>query len=300
MQFNVESLPEIETLNAAAAELGLTAPVALRINPDVDAKTHAKITTGKSENKFGIDLDDALEAYRKVEALPHLKAEAAAVHIGSQLTELAPFEAAFNRLKQLYLALKDNGIQLSRLDLGGGLGIAYQQETPPPPAEYAAMVKRTVGDLGLPLIFEPGRNLVGNAGVLLTRVVYNKVGRAKHFMIVDAGMNDLIRPTLYEAWHDILPVKEPADQHQPLRADIVGPVCETGDYFAKDRAMPPVEQGELIAICATGAYGATMTSTYNTRLPAAEVLVKGHDFAVISPRVSYEDLIGRDQLPEWL
>lgn len=299
-QFNVESFPELAALDRVAGDKGVTAPVAIRINPDVDARTHAKITTGRSENKFGIDLAHAREAFVRAAELPHLEPRGIAVHIGSQLTELDPYEDAFAKVAALFTELRGAGIALQRIDLGGGLGVAYRDETPPDPAAYAAAVKRTVGRLGVPLIFEPGRLLVAEAGLLVTRVIYAKQGATRRFLVVDAAMNDLIRPTLYDAWHDIVPVGEPGDAVSPQSVDIVGPICESGDTFARDRPLPPAESGDLLAICSAGAYGATMASTYNSRVPAPEVMVRGSDYAVIKPRIDYRALIGQDVVPGWL
>jgi diaminopimelate decarboxylase len=300
LQFNVESLPELEALDATARAMGRTAPVALRINPDVDARTHAKITTGKSENKFGIPMDEALEAARRAAALPGIELVGLAVHIGSQLTDIEPFRAAFAKMVDLALAVRAAGMALKRLDLGGGLGLSYAEEAPPTPEAYAAMVKEVTRPVGLPLLFEPGRHLVGEAGMLLTRVLYVKAGRSRRFVIVDAGMNDLIRPTLYDAHHAILPVEEPGEADHPERVDVVGPICESGDVFAEQRPLPPVSSGALLAIDTAGAYGSVMASYYNARPPAAEVMVKGDTFAVIRPRATIEEMIGRDRLPDWL
>jgi diaminopimelate decarboxylase len=300
LQFNVESFPELEALDRVAGAKGTSAPIAIRINPDVDARTHAKITTGKSENKFGVDLAHAREAFAKAAELPHLEPKGIAVHIGSQLTEIGPYEDAFAKVAELFESLRAEGIALQRIDLGGGLGVTYRDETPPDPESYAAAVKRTVGRLGVPLIFEPGRLLVAEAGILVTRVIYAKQGATRRFLVVDAAMNDLIRPTLYDAWHDIVPVAEPAGALSPQSVDIVGPICETGDTFARDRALPPAVSGDLLAICSTGAYGATMASTYNSRVPAPEIMVRGADYAVIKPRIDYDALIGQDVVPGWL
>ena len=299
-QINVESVPELELLSAVARELGATAPIALRVNPDVDARTHAKISTGKKENKFGIDLAHAGDAYRRAAALPGLKPVGLAVHIGSQLTELVPFEAAFRRLVDLALELRQSGHAVERLDLGGGLGVRYRAESPPPVEDYAALVRRLTHNLGFRLSFEPGRALVANAGALVSRVIYVKPGLTRRFVIQDAAMNDLIRPALYEAWHEIVTVREPGPSatHEP--ADVVGPVCESSDMFALGRPLPPVVAGDLLAILSAGAYGAVMSSSYNTRLLVPEVLVKGGEFAVIRPRPSYEDVLGHDRVPPWL
>ena len=300
--FNVESEPELELLSEVATKLGKTARIAVRVNPDVDAKTHAKISTGKSENKFGIPFLDAPRLYAKAAKLPGIKIAGIHMHIGSQITDLAPFADAFRLMRELVLDLRRAGHELEHLDLGGGLGIPYRgtNDVPPHPDEYAATVRAAVGDLGLKLVLEPGRMIVGNAGVLISRVVYVKQGAAKTFTIVDAAMNDLIRPTLYEAHHDIWPVDEAKRELTPTSQDIVGPVCETGDYLALDRALPPLESGDLIAVMTAGAYGAVMSSTYNTRPLIPEVLVHGNDYAVVRPRPSYEELIGQDRLPAWL
>ncbi|MGH7126024.1 MAG: diaminopimelate decarboxylase [Stellaceae bacterium] len=299
-QINVESLPELELLSTVAREAGRTAEIGLRINPDVDARTHAKISTGKKENKFGIDLAHAAEAYRRAAALPGLKPVGLAVHIGSQLTDLTPFEAAFRRLIDLALELRGGGLTVERLDLGGGLGVRYHAEAPPAIEDYAALAHRLTHNLGFRLSFEPGRALVANAGLLLSRVIYVKPGVTRRFVIQDAAMNDLIRPSLYEAWHEIVPVREPASGAPPEPADIVGPICESGDMIALGRALPAVEAGDLLAILSAGAYGAVMSSSYNTRLLVPEVLVQGAEFAVIRPRPSYEELLGQDRIPSWL
>jgi diaminopimelate decarboxylase len=299
-QINVESVPELELLSAVAQELGASAPIALRVNPDVDARTHAKISTGKKENKFGIDLAHAAEAYRRAAALPGLRPVGLAVHIGSQLTELAPFEAAFRCLIDLALELRRSGLPVERLDLGGGLGVRYRAESPPPVEDYAALVRRLTHNLGFRLSFEPGRALVANAGVLLSRVIYVKPGLTRRFVIQDAAMNDLIRPALYEAWHEIVTVREPDSAASREPADVVGPVCESSDMFALGRPLPPVMPGDLLSILSAGAYGAVMSSSYNTRLLVPEVLVTGEEFAVIRPRPSYEDVLGQDRIPPWL
>ena len=300
LQFNVESLPEMEALSQVAQQRGQRAPIALRINPNVDAQTHEKITTGKSENKFGIDLGHAREAFARAAELPGLSVEGLAVHIGSQLTDLIPFRDAFRRVARLYGELRDGGVPLRRLDLGGGLGIRYRDEVPPDLPAYAALVREATAGLDAELIFEPGRSLVGNAGVLVTRVLYVKQGVARRFVVVDAAMNDLIRPTLYDAWHDIIPVAAPPAGTEPSPADVVGPVCETADTFAQQRPLAPVAPGDLLAICSTGAYGAVMASAYNCRAPAPEVLVRGGDHAVVRPRLDQEALLAQDRLPDWL
>ncbi|WP_448190581.1 diaminopimelate decarboxylase [Azospirillum sp. sgz301742] len=299
-QLNVESVPELEALSEVAASLGVEAPIAIRVNPDVDAKTHAKIATGKKENKFGIDWDHAREIYAKAAALPGIKPLGIAVHIGSQLTDLAPFRAAFERVVELLHALRADGIDIQRLDLGGGIGIRYRDETPPELNDYAAMVRSITGNLGCHVTLEPGRALVGNAGILVSKVVYLKHGLARRFLIVDAAMNDLIRPSLYDAYHAIKPVMEPAPTVKPVTVDVVGPVCESGDTFALQRPLPPLQADDLVAFCSAGAYGAVMASTYNTRPLAPEVLVSGDSFAVIRPRPTIEDLLSLDRMPEWL
>lgn len=300
--FNVESEPELLALSEVATAIGKTAAIAIRVNPDVDAKTHAKISTGKAENKFGVPFEDARELYARAAKLKGIKISGIHMHIGSQITDLAPFRDAFALLRELALDLKADGIQLEHLDIGGGLGVPYRgaNEVPPTPDEYAAVVKTALGDLGLKIVLEPGRMIVGNAGVLVTRVTYVKEGQDRTFTIVDAAMNDLIRPTLYEAYHEIWPVKEQRKEMARVQQDIVGPVCETGDFLAEDRALPPAEPGDLLAVMTAGAYGAVMSSTYNTRLLIPEVLVSGDRYAVVRPRPSYDDLIGADKLPPWI
>jgi diaminopimelate decarboxylase len=299
--FNVESEPELETLNAAATSLGTTAAVALRVNPDVDARTHAKITTGRAENKFGVPFEDAPRLYVKAAALPGIKPTGIHMHLGSQITDLAPFRNAFQLLRELALSLRGRGLALNHLDLGGGLGVAYRDgEAAPSPHAYAEVVRERLGDLGLALYLEPGRVIVAHAGVLVARVLYVKPGRAKIFTIIDAAMNDLIRPTLYEAEHEIRPVAEAAAQRAPVLQDIVGPVCETGDYLALNRRLAPLAAGDLLAFMSAGAYGANMASTYNSRLLVPEVLVRGAAYAIVRPRSTYDALIGLDRLPPWL
>jgi len=300
LQFNVESLPELELLSAVAHGKGLRAPVALRVNPDVDARTHRNISTGKAENKFGIDLDRVPAVIERAAALPGLSVEGLAVHIGSQLTETAPYRAAFTRLIELYRTLRGTGLPLRRLDFGGGLGITYRDETPPDLAAYAALVGELTAGLEADLVFEPGRYLVGNAGVLVTRVLYVKDGAERRFVIVDAGMNDLIRPPLYDAWHEIVPVREPAANAARAPVDVVGPVCESTDTFARQRELPPLAGGDLLAFGSVGAYGAVMASSYNCRPPAPEVMVRGADYAVVRPRQDVAEMIARDSLPAWL
>lgn len=300
--FNVESEPELLALSEVATAIGKTAAIAIRVNPDVDAKTHAKISTGKAENKFGVPFEDARELYGRAAKLPGIKIAGIHMHIGSQITDLAPFRDAFALLRDLARDLKADGIRLEHLDIGGGLGVPYRgsNDVPPTPDEYAAVVKSALGDLGLKIVLEPGRMIVGNAGVLVTRVTYVKEGEDKTFTIVDAAMNDLIRPTLYEAHHDIWPVAEQRNDMAPVQQDVVGPVCETGDFLAEDRALPPPQAGDLLAIMTAGAYGAVMSSTYNTRLLVPEVLVNGDRYAVVRPRPSYDDLISADKLPPWI
>ena len=300
--FNVESLPELQLLSARAQALGLEAPVSLRINPDVDARTHKKISTGKSENKFGIPWKDARQAYASAAALPGLKVTGIDMHIGSQITELQPFDQAFALLTELTEILRADGHAINHVDLGGGLGVPYREDNEPPPLPdaYAEVVRRHVTRLGVKVIFEPGRLIVGNAGILVSQVLYVKEGEAKNFLIVDAAMNDLIRPTLYDAYHTIRPVVEPAPDAPRLKADVVGPVCETGDFLALDRDLARMEPGALIAIGTAGAYGAVQASTYNSRLLVPEVLVNGDRFHVVRPRQTYEELIALDSLPDWL
>ena len=301
-QFNVESEPELRAISALATELGVEAPIALRVNPDVDAKTHEKIATGKSENKFGIPIAKARAVYAEAAALPGIKIVGVDVHIGSQLTDLEPFEAAFLKVRELTQALRADGHAITRLDLGGGLGIPYARsnDAPPLPLEYGEVIRRTVGDLGCEIEIEPGRLISGNAGILVTSLVYLKEGEGRDFLILDAAMNDLVRPSMYGAYHDIIPVTEPApgDEQQPY--DIVGPVCETGDTFAKARSMPRLDPGDLVAFRSAGAYGAVMASEYNTRPLVPEVLVSGDQFAVIRARPSFDEILGRDTIPEWL
>jgi diaminopimelate decarboxylase len=300
--FNVESEPELLALSEVAESLGVTARVAIRVNPDVDAKTHAKISTGKSENKFGIPYLRAPSLYDEARRLPGLDVAGIHMHIGSQITDLAPFRDAFRLMRDLTLELRREGHAIHHLDIGGGLGVPYRgsNEVPPHPDEYAALVVSSLGDLDAKLYLEPGRMIVGNAGVLVTRVVYVKEGAGKRFTIVDAAMNDLLRPTLYEAYHEVWPVSESRGKDEAVLQDIVGPVCETGDYLAVERSLPPFEPDELMAVMTAGAYGAVMASTYNTRRLVPEVLVNGSAYAVVRPRPSYADLIGLDRLPPWI
>ena len=299
---NVESEPELELLSRVATQMGRVARVSIRVNPDVDAGTHAKISTGKSENKFGIPLARAREVYARAAALPGLQVTGVDVHIGSQITDLAPMEMAFRKLTEFVHVLRGDGHVIDHVDFGGGLGIPYYEDraAPPEPMVYAAMVKRLAHNLGCTLMFEPGRMIVGNAGILVSRVTYVKPGDAKNFIIIDAAMNDLIRPTLYEAYHEILPVAEPAADAPIMLADVVGPVCETGDYLALDRKLPEPKAGDLLAVMTAGAYGAVQAGTYNTRALVPEVLVKGSDYAVVRPRVEVEELIALDRIAPWL
>jgi diaminopimelate decarboxylase len=299
---NVESEPELELLSAIASAKGRTARISLRVNPDVDARTHAKIATGKAENKFGIPISRAREVYARAAKLPGLEATGVDMHIGSQITVLTPFDDAFALLSEFVRVLRGDGHAISHVDLGGGLGIPYREddEPPPHPDAYAAIVKRATRDLGCTLVFEPGRLLVGNAGILLTRVLYIKRGEAKTFVIVDAAMNDLIRPTLYEAHHDIRPVREVASGARHMVADIVGPVCESGDFLALGRHMADPLPGDLLAIMSARAYGAVQAGTYNTRPLVPEVLVREQEWAVVRPRLDADQLIALDRLPPWL
>ena len=302
-QVNIESEPEMRALSEVAAPLGVAVPVTIRVNPDVDARTHAKIATGKSENKFGIPLARAREAYREAASLPGLRVVGIDVHIGSQLTDLAPYEAAYRKVAELTHTLRADGHAIDRLDLGGGLGIPYHaasNEAPPLPKDYGEVVRRTVGSLGCEIVIEPGRLIAGNAGVLLSRVIYLKEGEGRDFLILDAAMNDLLRPAMYDAHHDIVPLRAPEPGELRRAYDVVGPVCETGDTFARGRALPPLREGDLLAFRSAGAYGAVMASEYNTRPMVPEVLVQRDQFAVIRARPSYEDVIGRDSIPAWL
>ncbi|WP_424972528.1 diaminopimelate decarboxylase [Dinoroseobacter sp. S76] len=301
-QFNVESEPEMRALSEVAVSLGVKAPITLRVNPDVDAKTHEKIATGKAENKFGVPISRAREIYAEAAALPGIDVVGIDVHIGSQLTELAPFEAAYLKVAELTRTLREDGHDIRRLDLGGGLGIPYTRsnEAPPLPTDYGALIQRTVGDLGCEVEIEPGRLISGNAGLMVSRAIYIKRGEDREFLILDGAMNDLIRPSMYGAHHDIVPVREPAPGVVPTPYDIVGPVCESGDTFAKGREMPPLAEGDLVAFRSAGAYGAVMASEYNTRPLIPEVLVHGDQFAVIRPRPSFDEIINRDTIPEWL
>jgi len=297
---NVESESELELLSAIASGKGRTANVSVRVNPDIDPKTHAKIATGKAENKFGIPISRARDVYALAAKMPGLRVTGVDMHIGSQITELSPFDDAFALLSDFVRGLRADGHHIEHIDLGGGLGIPYREDNDPPPLPdaYAAVVKRATRDLDCMLIFEPGRLIVGNAGILVTRVLYMKRGEAKSFVIVDAAMNDLIRPTLYEAHHDIRPVTERSGAR--IVADVAGPVCESGDFFALDREMEEPQPGDLLAIMTAGAYGAVQAGTYNTRALVPEVLVNGSQWALVRPRVEVDQLIALDRLPPWL
>lgn len=301
-QFNVESEPELRALSEVASSLGVIAPITIRVNPDVDAKTHEKIATGKKENKFGIPISRASEVYAEAARLPGLQIIGIDVHIGSQLTDLEPFEEAYLKVADLTRQLRSEGHTITRLDLGGGLGIPYERSNsaPPLPTDYGALIKRTVGDLGCEIEIEPGRLISGNAGLLVSSVIYVKNGEGRDFLILDAAMNDLIRPSMYGAHHDIVPVVEPAPGTEAQPFDVVGPVCETGDTFAKARNLPPVSEGDLVAFRSAGAYGAVMASEYNTRPLIPEVLVHGDHFAVIRARPTFDEILNRDTIPEWL
>lgn len=299
-QFNVESEPELELLSEVAIAKNTTAKIAVRVNPDVDPGTHAKISTGQKESKFGVAMSHALPVYRLASSLRGIEVQGVSVHIGSQLTKLEPFAQAFARVCGFVRDLRAEGFTIKTLDLGGGLGIPYGQEQPPLPDAYAEIVKRETAAIGCQLMFEPGRVLVGNAGILVSRVMYVKKSESRMFVIVDAAMNDLIRPTLYGAYHDIVPVKAPAGDAPTELVDVVGPVCETGDIFAEQRLLKLPDAGDLMVFRSAGAYGAAMSSTYNARPLVAEVMVNGSEYAVVRPRQTYEELLGRDRLPAWL
>ena len=301
-QFNVESEVELLALDEVAGSLGLKAPVAFRVNPDVDAKTHAKISTGHAETKFGIPWSQVIPAYTLAATLKNIAIVGVDVHIGSQITDLAPFEAAFKRVVELVATLRGQGHAISRIDLGGGLGVPYRNDNlpPPDPAAYGALAARITKDSGARLIMEPGRLIAANAGILVASVIYVKQGLNKKFLILDAAMNDLIRPAFYDAFHEIVPVQEPAGSTGWTHYDVVGPVCETSDIFAADRPLPMLKSGDLVAILSAGAYGAVMSSAYNARPPAAEVLVKGGEWAVVRPRMDDDALFGNDRIPAWL
>src|SRR5215510_13700885 len=301
LAFNVESEAELRALSDVAAARGLTARIAFRVNPDVDAKTHHKIATGKAENKFGVPFDEAPALYALARRLPGIAPTGVHMHIGSQITDLDPFRNAFALLKELVERLRQEGFAIDFVNLGGGLGIPYRNDQPPPsPAEYANLVRHAVGGLGARLIFEPGRMIAGNAGILVSRVLYVKSGASKTFTIVDAAMNDLLRPTLYDAYHEVLPVAAPKQGAPTVVTDIVGPVCETGDYLALARALPELKAGDLISVMTAGAYGAVLASEYNSRLLVSEVLVSGNRYCVTRPRPSYGDMLAKERLPEWL
>lgn len=301
-QFNVESEPEMRLLDRVAASMNKTAPVALRVNPDIDAGTHEKIATGKKADKFGIPISRTRAAYAEAAGLPGLEALGIAVHIGSQLTDLRPYEEAYSLIASLARQLRADGFDVQRLDLGGGLGIPYARsnESPPLPVEYCALVKRVVGDLGCEIEIEPGRLIAGNAGLLVSRTIYVKSGENRDFLILDSAMNDLVRPAMYGAHHEIVPISEPRPGAVRNPYDVVGPVCESGDTFARSRPLPPVAAGDLIAFRSAGAYGAVMASEYNSRPLVPEILVRGDRFAVVRPRPSFDEMIDRDILPEWL
>lgn len=301
-QFNIESEPELLALNEVASDMGVRAPIAIRVNPDVDAKTNAKISTGKKENKFGIDIAKAPELYAKAAVLTGIKVQGVSVHIGSQLTSVEPFREAFIKVRELVESLRKSGLNISTIDVGGGLGVPYERKSaaPPSPAEYGEVVKSVLGDMCCTLVFEPGRLLVGNAGILVTKVIYMKPTDTRHFAIVDVAMNDLLRPSLYGAHHDIIPVREPAENVQETPIDIVGPVCETGDTFAEQRPLPMPKTGDLLAFRTAGAYGAVMSSTYNSRHLTPEILVDGDRYAIIRKRQDYDAMLGLDTIPDWL
>jgi diaminopimelate decarboxylase len=301
-QFNVESEPEMEALSQVALSLNTVAPITVRVNPDVDAKTHAKISTGKKEDKFGIPISRAREVYAMAAKLPGLKVIGIDVHIGSQLTELEPFRLAYRKVAELTEQLRSDGHDITRLDLGGGLGIPYARDNnaPPLPREYGALIKEEVGHLGCEIEIEPGRLISGNAGLLVAKVIYVKSGEDREFLIVDAAMNDLVRPAMYDAWHDIVPVIEPAAGVDQTHYDVVGPICESGDTFAKGRMLPPLDPEALVGFRSAGAYSAVMSSEYNSRPLIPEVLVNGDQFAVIRRRPTFEDMINRDTIPEWM
>jgi diaminopimelate decarboxylase len=295
LMFNIESLQEMEVIHQRAKALGLRAPIAIRVNPDVDPRTHPYISTGLKKNKFGIDIQAALESYEKALHMPHLDVVGVDCHIGSQITEVGPFVDALSRLKDLIRRLRDMGVDIHYLDLGGGLGITYEDEEPPHPTEYAQALIREAGEIHCTLVLEPGRVIVGNAGILLTRVLYTKEGSEKRFVIADAGMNDLMRPALYGSYHAVWPVVQ--DTNGEVVADLVGPICESGDFLAKDRRMPAFRRGDLVAVMSAGAYGFSMSSNYNSRPRAAEVLVRGDRYFVIRRRETYEDLVKGEEIP---
>ncbi len=301
-QVNLESEPEMAALSGLATAMGVEVPVTVRVNPDVDARTHEKIATGKKENKFGIPISRARDVYAQAAALPGLRVVGIDMHIGSQLVELEPFEQAYRLLADLTRQLRADGHEIVRLDLGGGLGIPYERSNaaPPLPTDYCDMVRRVLGDLDAEIEIEPGRLIAGNAGILVSRVIYVKSGEGRDFLILDSAMNDLIRPAMYGAWHDIVPVIEPQAGAEMQPYDIVGPVCESGDTFARGRMMPAVAAGDLVTFRSAGAYGAVMSSEYNTRPLIPEILVKGDQFAVIRARPTFDEIINRDTIPKWV
>ncbi len=299
LMFNVESGEELLALDRAAAEMHVKARIALRVNPNIDPKTHAYISTGLKENKFGIPIEQALEHYQTAKNLSHVEVVGIHQHIGSQITEIQPFVDAIEKLVSFVKELRQAGVSIHYINMGGGLGITYKDETPPLPKELAKAVQPLLKDCGCTLVLEPGRAIVGNAGILVTSILYHKASGEKRFLIVDAGMNDLIRPSLYEAYHDIKPVIEPASSGKAV-FDVVGPICESGDYLAKDREMPEVKPGDLLAVMGAGAYGFSMSSNYNSRVRAAEVMVKDKEYFVVRERETYNDLIRNEKIPRWL
>ncbi len=301
-QFNVESEPELELISTIAAAKSLTVPITIRVNPDVDAKTHAKISTGKAENKFGVPITQSREVYARAAKMPGLKIVGIDVHIGSQLTDLAPFEKAYRKVAELAGVLRREGHEITRLDLGGGLGIPYApaEDAPPHPSEYGKLIKDIFGPLNCEIQVEPGRLIVGNAAILVASVIFCKSTEAKNFLVLDAAMNDFLRPAMYDAWHEIIPIQQPEEHAEEVCCDVVGPVCETSDSFAVDRILPSLCSGELVAFRSTGAYGAVMASEYNSRPLIPEVLVDGRNYAVVRPRPTIEDIINRDIIPHWL
>jgi len=300
LRVNVESVPELQMLSEVAVCLGREAQISIRINPDVDARTHEKISTGRSKNKFGVDLALARGVYQQAAGLGGIRVVGVALHIGSQLIDLTPYREAYGRLREFVQVLRRDGHEITELDMGGGLGITYAREIAPSPANYGAVVRDSVGDLGCRVIFEPGRVIAGNAGVLVVRVIYLKQGLAKQFCILDGAMNDLIRPTLYNAFHAIVPVRQVADDTTETMMDLVGPICESGDYLAQDRMMPPLAAGDLLAVRSAGAYAAVMASTYNTRPLAPEVMVNGDQFSVVRRRLDVDEMLARESIPDWL
>ncbi|HSQ78456.1 MAG TPA: diaminopimelate decarboxylase [Nitrospirota bacterium] len=299
LMFNVESGEELLALDRAAKEMHVKARIALRVNPNIDPKTHAYISTGLKENKFGIPIEQALEHYQTAKNLSHVEVVGIHQHIGSQITEIQPFVDAIEKLVSFVKDLRSAGVSIKYINIGGGLGITYKDETPPLPKELAKAIQPLLKDCGSTLVLEPGRAIVGNAGILVTSVLYHKESGEKRFLIVDAGMNDLIRPSLYEAYHEIKPVIEPASSHKAV-FDVVGPICESGDYLAKNREMPEVKQGELLVVMGAGAYGFSMSSNYNSRVRVAEVMAQGKEYFVVRERETYNDLIRNEKVPRWL